>query len=283
MVFINGEFKKNEEAAISVYDHGFLYGDGVFEGIRFYNQNAFLLKEHIDRLFNSCKGVALDPGYSHDEIIRHTRETIEKSGLKDGYIRLLVTRGIGKLGINPFTCGAPGLIIIVDKISLYPDEYYKKGISLITASCRRPPLDTFDTRIKSLNYLNNVMAKAEAVSSGCLEAIILNHNGRVAECSADNIFAVKDDRLLTPAVTEGALGGITRTFVIKYAINEQIPVSETMLSLYDFYTADECFLTGTGAEIVPVIEINNRTVGNGKPGPMTARILKHYRETAETQ
>ncbi|MBN1649343.1 MAG: branched-chain-amino-acid transaminase [Spirochaetales bacterium] len=280
MVYVNGTFTENDKAMISVYDHGLLYGDGVFEGIRFYNKNAFLLDRHIDRLIASCKGILLDPPEPGKRITALVNETIEKSGLVNGYIRLLVTRGPGKLGISPYICTGPGLIIIVDLITLFPDEFYTKGIALMTSSYRRTPLDSLDTRIKSLNYLNNVLAKAEAVNAGYLETIILNRDGRVAECTGDNIFVVRHNTLYTPDVTEGALDGITRRFVLDYCTENGIRCAENRLSLYDLYNADECFLTGTAAEIMPVIEVNKRMIGDGKPGPMTAKILNAYRSAA---
>ena len=278
MVYINGEFVENDKAQISVYDHGLLYGDGTFEGIRFYDKKIFLMEEHVARLLNSCKALALELNIDADKIIELTYKTIELSGLKDGYIRLLITRGRGKLGISPFLCAEPGIIIIVDTIRLYPEEFYSKGISLITSSFRRTPLDSLDTRIKSLNYLNNVLAKAEAVRAGYPEALILNHNGRIAECSGDNIFIVKKGRCITPHVVEGALEGITRGFVIKKAIEMSIDCEEGFLTLYDLFTADECFLTGTAAEIVPVVEVDKRKIGEGIPGPITAQFHNEYKK-----
>lgn len=278
MVYINGEFKINGEAALSVYDHGLLYGDGVFEGIRFYNYTPFLMKEHIQRLYNSCRAIRLEVPHTKEELTELCTETISKSELKDGYIRLLITRGIGNLGINPFLCSSAGVVIIVDKIQLYPKEYYDKGIAIITSSFRRTPLDCLDTRIKSLNYLNNVQAKGEAVSAGFLEAILLNQHGRIAECTGDNIFIVKDGTCITPLVTEGALNGMTRNFILKNSAG--IETGEGMLSLYDIYTADECFLTGTAAEIIPVVEADRRKIGNGKPGPVTKRLAEYYKKAA---
>jgi branched-chain amino acid aminotransferase len=278
LVYVDGKLLPKEQAYISVFDHGFLYGDGVFEGIRVYEGNVFRLEQHIDRLFESAKTIALDVPLSRDELIRTTLETVSANAMRDCYIRLIVSRGKGDLGIDPGKCARPTLVIIVDRISLYPEEFYRNGIRLITSSVRRIPSQCLDPRIKSLNYLNNILAKIEAKAAGCPEAVMLNYDGRVAECTADNLFIVKAGELRTPHLMQGALGGVTRRAVMDIADEDGIPWRETVLGLHDLYNADECFLTGTGAEIVPVVSIDGRTIGDGKPGRMTERLLERYRE-----
>jgi branched-chain amino acid aminotransferase len=276
-VWLNGELVPKEQATVSVYDHGFLYGDGVFEGIRVYDGCVFKLEEHIDRLYESAKTVALEIPMSRDEMIRATCETVAASGRKDVYIRLVVSRGPGDLGIDPDKCSKATVVIICDSIALYPQEFYDNGVPLVTASTRRVPTQCVDPRIKSLNYLNNILAKLEAKKAGVPEAIMLNVEGYVAECTADNIFLVKHGKLQTPDLMQGALGGITRATVIDIARDKGIDVTERKLGLHDFYNADEVFLTGSGAEIVPVVTIDGRTIGNGKPGPMTRDLLEEFR------
>jgi len=276
-IYLDGKLVPKEQATVSVYDHGFLYGDGVFEGIRVYDGNVFRLEAHIDRLYESARSLALEIPMSREELIRATLETVAANQKRDVYIRLVISRGPGDLGIDPAKCSRPTVVIIADAIALYPAELYEKGISLVTATHRRIPVDCFDPRIKSLNYLNNIMAKMEARNAGCPEAIMLNHHGRVAECTADNVFAVKGGTVRTPDLLEGALGGITRGAVLELAREAGLRAEETRLALHDLYNADECFLTGTGAEIVPVVSVDRRSIGDGKPGPTTKRLLEAFR------
>ncbi len=277
MIYLNGKLVPKDEAKVSVFDHGFLYGDGVFEGIRVYDGNVFRLKDHIDRLFESAKTIALTIPMSHQEMIQATLDTVAANGEKNIYIRLVVSRGYGDLGIDPAKCAAPTIVIIVSPIALYPEETYQKGVSLVTASVRRIPMEALDPRIKSLNYLNNILAKVEARKAGAIEAIMLNHQGLVAECTADNIFIVKGGIVKTPDLLQGALSGITRRAVLDLAERAKIPTAETKLGLHDMYNADECFLTGTGAEIVPVISIDGRQIGDGRPGALTKKLLADFR------
>jgi branched-chain amino acid aminotransferase len=277
LVYVDGKMVPKEEAVVSVFDHGFLYGDGVFEGIRVYEGNVFRLREHIDRLYESANTIALEIPMTRDQMIATTLETVAVNGRKDAYIRLVVSRGAGDLGIDPAKCRRPTVVIIADTISLYPQELYDNGATLVTASVRRIPMESLDPRIKSLNYLNNILAKIEAKRAGALEAIMLNHHGLVAECTADNLFMVKQGTLKTPDLMQGALGGITRAAVLDLARKAKIPSAETVLALHDLYNADECFLTGTGAEIVPVIMIDGRRIGDGKPGSITKKLLADFR------
>ncbi len=278
LVYVDGKLVPKAEATVSVFDHGFLYGDGVFEGIRVYNGNVFRLDEHIDRLYESAKTIALDIPLTPEEMTRAIMDTVSANGLKDVYIRLVVSRGKGDLGIDPDKCPKATVIIIVDKIVLYPEEFYETGISLVTASVRRIPSQCLDPRIKSLNYLNNILAKIEAKKAGVPEAVMLNQNGRVAECTADNIFIVKNGTVATPDLMEGALGGITRKAVLGLAKKAGFKTMTMMMGLHDLYNADECFLTGTGAEIVPVVSIDGRTIGTGRPGKTTVDLLGRYRK-----
>lgn len=276
-VYINGEFFEKEHAKISVFNHGLLYGDGIFEGIRIYNGTVFKLKEHLERLFQSAKAILLTLPLSFEEFEKAVLDTVKLNNKRDGYIRLVVTRGDGTLGIDPTKCGQATVIIIVDDIQLYPNQYYEKGIKIITASVRRISPDILDPRIKSLNYLNNIMAKLEAQNADCMEAVMLNREGFVAECTADNIFIVKHKRVLTPSGSNGALDGITKNTVLQIANELSLVAIESEITLYDLYTADECFLTGTGAEIIPVIEIDGRLIGNGLPGDVTKELIKGFK------
>jgi branched-chain amino acid aminotransferase len=260
-IYIDGIYYDKSKAMIPVFDHGLLYGDGVFEGIRIYNNKVFKLREHLVRLCDSARAIMLDIGMEIEELERAVCETVKVNQKRNGYIRLVITRGDGPLGIDPSNCSKARIIIIVGDIQLYPAEYYTKGISLITSSYRRIPAECFDVSIKSLNYLNNVLAKIEARQAGCLECIMLNTAGHVAECTGDNIFIVKYNKLLTPPSYEGALEGITRNTVLELAESLGIKGAETILTRFDLYTADECFVTGTAAEIMPVISIDNRTIG----------------------
>ena len=279
MIYIDGTlYEKKEDARISVFDHGLLYGDGVFEGIRVYGGRAFRLQSHMDRLFSSARTIRLEIPESAENLVRIINNMIVKSGKKEAYIRLVVTRGVGDLGLNPLKCPRPSLIIILDNISLYPKEHYENGIRICTSFWRRPPADCINPRVKSLNYLNNILAKIEANDRDCQEALMLNREGLVAECTADNIFYVSRGGLFTPDLAEGALGGITRKVVLELADTLGIKTSECRVSLFDLYDADEAFLTGSGAELVPVIEVDGRTIGNGHPGPVTARIRAAFEQ-----
>lgn len=276
-VYINGKYRDEAEATISVFDHGLLYGDGIFEGIRAYNGRVFRLKEHIDRLFYSAKAILLNIPMSHGDIMKAVVDTCRQNDVRDGYIRLVVTRGVGTLGLNPNRCKDPSVIIIAGKIQLYPPELYQNGMNIITVPTVRNLHSALNPAIKSLNYLNNILAKIEANNSGCEEAIMLNAEGFVAECTGDNLFIVKENRLLTPPLTAGALYGITRRVVLDLALELGLKAEETNLTRYDLFNADECFLTGTGAELVPVVRIDGRVIGNGKPGPITHRLVDQYR------
>ena len=278
LIHLNGKLVPREEARVSVFDHGYLYGDGIFEGIRVYSGNIFRLEEHIDRLLESARAISLKLPLDRDGFIKAIVETVAANEKRDAYIRLVVSRGVGDLGIDPSKCPEPTLVIIVDSIALYPQEVYDDGIPLMTASTRRIPMDCLDPRIKSLNYLNNILAKLEALSAGCLEAVMLNQQGFVAECTADNLFVVKSGIVKTPELLQGALGGITRGAVLDLAREAGLPTEETKLALHDLYTADECFLTGTGAEVVPVIAVDGREIGDGKPGSVTQRLLEAFQE-----
>ena len=276
-IFIDGKYYDERNAKISVFDHGLLYGDGIFEGIRAYHGCVFKLKEHIDRLFYSAKAILLQIPMSHAQIMRATVDTCRKNKIRDGYIRLVVTRGVGTLGLNPNRCKNPSVIIIADKIQLYPPALYRKGMEIVTVPTTRNLHSALNPAIKSLNYLNNILAKIEANQAGCEEAVMLNAEGFVAECTGDNLFIVKKGGLLTPPLSAGALYGITRQVVMELAEEEGLAVSEPNLTRYDLFNAEECFLTGTGAEIVPVVKIDGRVIGTGKPGPITRKLEEEYR------
>ena len=275
-VFIDGKFYDERDAKISVFDHGLLYGDGIFEGIRAYNGRVFRMKEHVDRLFASAKAILLTIPMSPAEITKAVLDSCRKNKIRDGYIRLVVTRGVGTLGLNPNRCKNPSVIVIADKIQLYPPELYERGMEIITVPTVRNLHSALNPAIKSLNYLNNILAKIEANNAGCEEAVMLNAEGFVAECTGDNIFIVKNQKLMTPPLSAGALYGITRQVVIELASQSGIPVGEPNLTRYDLFCADECFLTGTGAEIVPIVKIDGRVVGNGKPGTLTKKLVREY-------
>ncbi len=280
-IYIDGKLYPKEEAKISVYDHGLLYGDGVFEGIRVYRKGIFKLDEHLQRLYDSAKFIQLEIPMSFEEmrktLIDVVRINLEEEDMEDAYIRLLVTRGVGDLGIDPRKCPKASVIIIVDKIQLYPKEFYENGLKVIISSWRRPPVFVLNPRVKSLNYLNNIMAKIEANEAGAQEAIMLDINGHVSECTADNVFIVKDNVLMTPPPFVGILEGITRNTVMDLAKEIGMKVEERILDLKDIFTADEMFLTGTAAEIVPVVEVAGRKIGTGKPGPWTKKLLETFR------
>lgn len=281
-IYVDGKFFDENNATISVFDHGLLYGDGVFEGIRAYNGRVFRLKEHIDRLFYSAKAILLTIPMTHAQVVEAVLETCRQNEIRDGYIRLVVTRGIGGLGLNPNRCKSPSIIVIADKIQLYPAEFYERGLDIITVPTVRNLHSALNPAIKSLNYLNNILAKIEANNAGCEEAIMLNAEGYVAECTGDNLFIVRGQHLITPPLYAGALYGITRGVVMDLAREDGMTVSETNLTRYDVFNADECFLTGTGAEIIPVVKIDGRVIGSGTPGSATRQLEKQYRRLAET-
>lgn len=274
---MNGKFIEKRKAKISIFDHGLLYGDGVFEGIRSYDGLVFKLKEHIDRLYRSAASIQLKIPINKREMVGAVVRTLRKNKLKDAYIRLVVTRGPGDLGLDPRKCIRGGVtFIITDKIALYPKKFYEKGLHIITAKTRRNLPEALNPRVKSLNYLNNILAKIDATKGGAPEAIMLTHDGFVAECTGDNIFIVNGKKLATPVVTVGALEGITRDTVIDIARKKKIPCTEKRLRLNDIYKADECFLTGTAAEIIPVVKVDGRRIGNGKPGALTSELLREF-------
>ena len=277
-IYIDGKYYSKVDAKISVFDHGLLYGDGVFEGIRIYNSKIFKLKEHIERLYASAKAILLEIPMEIKEMEDAVINAVKENNKKNGYIRLLITRGTGDLGINPYLCPKASVIIIVGDIQLYPEEHYRKGISLITSSIIQTAPNCLDPRIKSLNYLNNIMGKIQAKNAGCLEAIMLNNQGQVCECTADNIFIVKDKKIITPNPNNGLLCGITRQTILDIAEQSNIALEESIISVYDLYNADECFLTGTGAEIMPVINIDGRVIGNGSPGDTTQLLKKLFKD-----
>ena len=275
-VYIDGKFYDEQDAKISVFDHGLLYGDGVFEGIRAYHGRVFKLKEHIARLFYSAKAILLNLPLTHAELIEATIESCRQNNLSDGYIRLVVTRGAGTLGLNPNRCKQPSVIIIADKIQLYPKEFYEKGMDIVTVATTRNLVNAVNPAIKSLNYLNNILAKIEANNAGVEEAIMLNAEGFVAECTGDNLFLVKGRQLLTPPLCAGALYGITRGVVMELGREVGLQVGEPNLTRYDVFNADECFLTGTGAELIPVVKVDGRVIGTGRPGPVTRQLVERY-------
>ncbi len=277
-VYLNGKLVDRKDAKISVFDHGFLYGDGVFEGIRSYNCLVFKLKEHIDRLFESAHSIMLDIPINKKQMIEAIIKTLKANRLKDAYIRVIVSRGEGDLGLDPQRCrGNESVIIITDKIALYPRELYKKGMAIITVPTIRNIPEALNPQIKSLNYLNNILAKIEAINAGYKEALMLDHLGYIAECTGDNIFTVKRGEIYTPPQCMGTLRGITRDAVLNIAKRLKIPAHEHVITRHELYISDECFLTGTAAEIVPVVNVDGRKIGEGKPGKMTQLILKEFR------
>ncbi|MEM8864149.1 MAG: branched-chain-amino-acid transaminase [Planctomycetota bacterium] len=277
-VYISGKLVPSDEAKVSVFDHGLLYGDGVFEGLRIYSGKVFRLEDHLRRLYDSAKAILLEIPLDVAAMTAAVHETVEANDLADGYIRLIVTRGAGTLGLGPDKCKDPEVIIIADTIALYPDEYYEHGLEIITSSVIRNHPAALSPRIKSLNYLNNILAKIEGMQAGCIEAMMLNHKGEVAECTGDNLFIVRDGRLLTPPIDAGILEGVTRDVVLELAIAQGIETAEVALTKHDVYVADECFLTGTAAEVIAVVKVDNRAIGDGKPGPITQQLKRTFSE-----
>ncbi|MCH1627611.1 branched-chain-amino-acid transaminase [Fredinandcohnia quinoae] len=277
-IYLNDQFVKKEDAKISVYDHGFLYGDGVFEGIRVYDGNVFRLREHIDRLYQSAKSIMLKIPYSEEEFIDLIVQTIEKNNLRDAYIRPVVSRGVGDLGLDPFNCKRANVVIIAEPLSIFPKELYETGIEIVTVATRRNRPDVLSPKVKSLNYLNNILVKLEAHLANVSEALMLNDQGYVAEGSADNVFIIKGNKILTPPGYIGALEGITRSVIIEIATNLGYEMKEEPFTRHDVYTADEVFLTGTAAEVIAVVKVDGRVIGDGIPGQHTQKLLKVFRE-----
>jgi branched-chain amino acid aminotransferase len=277
-IWINGQLFDKQDAKISVYDHGLLYGDGVFEGLRSYNGRVFRLDEHLRRLWESAKAIWLEIPYSREKVAEAVNSTLAANGIRDGYVRLIVTRGAGTLGLDPNRTSDPQVIVITDHIALYPKEMYENGLEIVTVSVARNHPASLSPRIKSLNYLNNILAKIEGLKAGCSEALMLNTRGEVAECTGDNIFLVRDNNLLTPPIDAGILEGITRNAVMELAAAKGMNVSEIVLTKHDVYIADECFLTGTAAEVIPVVKVDNRAIGTGKPGMVTRDLIKRFHE-----
>jgi len=281
-IYINGEYFEKHQAKVSVFDHGFLYGDGVFEGIRSYDRLVFKLKEHIDRLYESAHGIMLSISLTKEEMAKAVVGALKLNNLDNAYIRLIVTRGAGDLGLDPRKCKNASIVIITDSIKLYPESLYKEGLSIITVPTPRNIPEALNPQIKSLNYLNNILAKIEAINSGCEEALMFTAQGYVAECTGDNIFIIKDNSLITPPAYLGILKGITRASVMGIAGKQGITVKEEVITRHNIYTADECFLTGTAAEIIPVIRVDKRIIGTGKPGKATLNLMKEFRKLTKT-
>jgi branched-chain amino acid aminotransferase len=283
IVNLNGKLTPSEKAVVSVFDHGLLYGDGVFEGIRAYNGRVFRLPEHIKRLYDSAKALMISIPLAPQAMSRELLRTLAANRQRDAYIRLVVTRGPGDLGLGPENCSVPTWFIITDAIKLYPERFYQEGLSIATVSTRRNANEALSPKIKSLNYLNNIMAKVEAQQRGCPEAILLTQDGYVAECTGDNLFILQNGRLLTPPTSLGCLDGITRQAVLELARKLKLPAAEEVFTRYDVFTAEESFLTGTAAEVVPVVRVDGRPVGSGKPGPVTQRLRKAFQALARSQ
>ena len=281
-IYLDGKFCKKEDAKISVFDHGLLYGDGIFEGIRVYDNCIFKLDAHLERLEYSAKAIALELPWTRDELAKIHVEACKRNGVENGYIRTVVTRGVGDLGLNPRSCANPSLIVIAGNIKLYPPEVYTNGIRLVTVPTRRMSVAALPPMVKSLNYLNNILAKIETLNCGFEECLMLNDQGHVAECSGDNIFIIHKGKLITPLSSSGALVGITRAAALECACELGIEVAETTLTRYDIWNADEAFLTGSAAEVIPVVELDGRKIGPGKCGPLTAKILERFRQKVRT-
>jgi branched-chain amino acid aminotransferase len=275
-IWLDGRLVPREQAMVSVFDHGLLYGDGVFEGIRVYNRRIFRLEQHLDRLYDSARALALEIPLDRAAMTDALRATVKANEKENGYIRLVVTRGVGDLGLDPTKCPKPSVFIIVTDIQVYPAALYKQGIKVITSATRQVSHEAFDPRVKSLNYLKNVLAKIDATRAGAQEAILLNAEGFIGECTADNLFVVKGGTLLTPSAQDGALEGITRGALLQIAGEARIPAREQRLTRYDVYTADECFLSGTGAEVMPIADVDGRKIGNETPGPVTKKLLDAF-------
>jgi len=282
-VYLNGRFVDQSQAVVSVFDHGLLYGDGVFEGIRSYDGLIFKLKEHVDRLFESAHTIMLKIPMNKEELIGVVKQSLRINRLHDAYIRLVVTRGEGDLGLDPRKCAKPTVFVIADKIELYPKKLYDQGLALITVATQRNVPEALNPQIKSLNYLNNILAKIEAITAGYEEAIMLSHSGYVTECTGENIFIVKKRQLLTPPPYIGVLRGITRQTVMDLGVRQRLEVREDLLTRHDLFNADEVFLTGTAAEIVPVVKIDGRVIGSGKPGPVTKKLQHAFRQVTKTE
>lgn len=282
-VYVSGEYVLKDKAKISVFDHGFLYGDGVFEGIRVYGGRVFRLEEHLQRLWESARAISLEVPLSRAKLREKILETLRRNELRDAYIRLIVSRGKGDLGLDPGKCSQAELIIITDKISIYAEELYEKGLEVIIASTRRNIPSALNCRIKSLNYLNNILAKIEATQEEMPEAVMLNKDGYVAECTGDNIFIVKEEKLVTPPIWMGILKGITRDVVIELAQKEGIAVEENIFTPFALYNSDECFLTGTAAEVIPVTRVDGRTIGEGVAGPVTKKLMEKFRQLTKIE
>jgi branched-chain amino acid aminotransferase len=282
-IYLDGKFVPEADAKVSVFDHGLLYGDGIFEGIRFYNGRVFRLEEHLERLWDSARSICLEIPIGRGEMTEALLETIRQNGLREGYIRLVVTRGVGNLGLNPMQCKRPSIIIIATTIALYSKEVCETGLTVVTCATRRTSPAALNPAVKSLNYLNNVMARIEANLAGADEALMLNEAGNVAECTADNVFIIKRGQIFTPPIAAGALRGITRSVVFDIAAELGLKVTETDITRHDVFVADECFLTGTAAEVIPVVKADGRLIGSGKPGSITTRMIGRFRElTRET-
>ena len=279
-VYINGKFVPSDQATVSVFDHGLLYGDGIFEGLRSYGGKVFELKEHVRRLYESALAICLEIPISQAEMCDAIDLAVQTNGIGDGYIRAIVTRGSGTLGLDPNRCSDPQIIIIADTIALYPKEMYENGLEIVTASVIRNHPAALSPRIKSLNYLNNILAKIEGLRAGCVEALMLNHKGEVAECTGDNLFLVRDGQLLTPPLDAGILAGVTREVVVRLARKAGLEVLKVALTKHDVYVADECFLTGTAAEVIPVVKVDDRKIGTGKPGPITLDLKQSFHNFA---
>lgn len=282
-IWLDGKIVDEAEAKVSVFDHGLLYGDGIFEGIRFYNGRVFRLTEHIERLYLSAKALLLKMPWTLEEVCEATLQTIRANGLTDGYIRLVVTRGVGDLGLNPYLCPSPSMFVIASGITLYPAELYDNGLEVVTCSTRRPTPASLSPQVKSLNYLNNVMAKVEALKAGAKEGLMLNEQGYVAECTGDNVFIVKKGEVITPPVSDGSLDGITRQVIFELCAELEITIREASMARYDVYTADESFLTGTAAETIPMVKLDEREIGDGKPGPISLKLIGAYRQKVRSE
>lgn len=282
-IWLDGKLVDENEAKISVFDHGLLYGDGIFEGIRFYNGRVFRLEEHIERLFDSARAILLKMPWTIEEVCQATVDTCKANGLTDGYVRLVITRGAGPLGLNPHQCPTPSMFIIASGITLYPDTCYENGLEVVTCSTRRPAPAALSPQVKSLNYLNNVMAKVEAIKAGAQEGLMLNEQGYVAECTGDNVFVIKKGVIATPPVSDGSLDGITRQVIFELAEKLGVKLVEKTMTRYDLYTADEIFLTGTAAEVIPMVKLDERPIGDGTPGELSRKFITAFRELANSE